>query len=845
MSGRFSTYERPQGQRFSTVLNIGQGAANKEDELFLNKLLSTFVNKQSSLFSKWIKVRITENNTNNEFNKYRNSNSSSFGSKQPKPQLLVLTPLRIISLPNVDSPKRMKQFRIIDIVSLFVEENNNYTNYSTPVGVSHHINGHNYLNVNGSHGGREKSHSKSSKRKLQKPRTKRTITNPQTNAPSIQVLKKDVNDGLLYPKGSRTMSPKLLNNQQSRPRPIKQRSGGNQHNSKVLQSYTIVHPSRNGYGQQQNGNSLSSNGGGIKIMKQGQDRHNRHHATKSSSSSHGSHSGPHSLSPPPSTSLEQNSFQDIAATEDDYLGASLNADEPLMEHHEQSKSMQSGSRSMNSWASKTKSYSNTLGGYNGWLYHCCIKFHKLDILEMSYDQLSAIHNNLKNDLDMDILDIYFESADVAQEFLDILQFYLFTLYRGVPVEYKPKIEIIPSILNGDDKYTDVIYPSDDDMKIGDMRSMHKQLSHGKGPNKRNPKRKTNFPFVPSQVFIDRYVAYCDAQKIPALDSVIDYVIHTNDNDVFDVAAAFSHHHINHKHNHYYRNGTHHHIAFSDEHESSPSRHQPKLSNNYSSASNAATYYDNATRDNIHKNSKNISQQQYVALGHALAFLKMYKKLNVVRLNTDDSNIATLMKIYETNPYFYAVEFNKSAIKKITMQSLSISLSSGVANLRDLAIVDINLNRGTLKELYPGLENCNLSRLVMSKCNLSEKSCVYLFTSLISTHQYKTIQHLNISHNTFGTEGTKQLSNFIYKSLNLHTLVCNDSKIDGNTFFNGLHIQFYNPATSGIKSHLEQLHYLDFSGNQIGEKGALSDCIPLSVASERYPPPYFFSSCIFK
>ena len=141
---------------------------------------------------------------------------------------------------------------------------------------------------------------------------------------------------------------------------------------------------------------------------------------------------------------------------------------------------------------------------------------------------------------------------------------------------------------------------------------------------------------------------------------------------------------------------------------------------------------------------------------------MYKKLLVDRLNTDDSNIATLMKIYETNPYIHACEFNKCAIKKITMQSLSISLSSGIANLKELAIIDINLNRGTLKELYPGFENCNLNRLVMSKCNLSEKSCIYLFTSLINTSQYKSIQHLNVSHNTFGTEG---LNNYLVLFIN--------------------------------------------------------------------------------
>merc|ERR1711933_32544 len=134
-----------------------------------------------------------------------------------------------------------------------------------------------------------------------------------------------------------------------------------------------------------------------------------------------------------------------------------------------------------------------------------------------------------------------------------------TLYRGVPIEYKPKVEIIPNILNG--AYVDGPLSDEDDIKSNDNGN------HKKGPNKGSPKRKTKYPFVPSQVFIDRYVAYCDAQKIAALDSVIDYVIHTNDNDVFDVAAAFSHHSaFNHRG---------HTIAFSEEHPNY--NNTPKLS----------------------------------------------------------------------------------------------------------------------------------------------------------------------------------------------------------------------------------------------------------------------------
>ena len=112
MSGRLSTYETPKGKRLSTILNV-EGSASKEDELFIENLVSSFVNKQNALFHRWIKVRVSDHG-------------------QPTSQMVVLTPLRIILLPTTQSPKRMKQYRIIDAVSLFAEENQQFSAMDSP-----------------------------------------------------------------------------------------------------------------------------------------------------------------------------------------------------------------------------------------------------------------------------------------------------------------------------------------------------------------------------------------------------------------------------------------------------------------------------------------------------------------------------------------------------------------------------------------------------------------------------------------------------------------------------------------------------------------------------------------
>lgn len=95
----------------------------------------------------------------------------------------------------------------------------------------------------------------------------------------------------------------------------------------------------------------------------------------------------------------------------------------------------------------------------------------------------------------------FFKKDIEREFLDILQWCLFILTRGLPKVFLPELAIPEALTK----------------KISD-------------------------PVGPGQFVIDRYVANCDAQVanrgagIPALESVIDFVL--NKIDTFDVFEAF-------------------------------------------------------------------------------------------------------------------------------------------------------------------------------------------------------------------------------------------------------------------------------------------------------------------
>ena len=191
-------------------------------------------------------------------------------------------------------------------------------------------------------------------------------------------------------------------------------------------------------------------------------------------------------------------------------------------------------------------------------------------------------------------------------------------------------------------------------------------------------------------------------------------------------------------------------------------------------------------------------------------------------------MATLMKIFETNRHVTACQFRKCGAKKITMQSLSISLSAGMSSLCELSIVDVHCSRSMLKELGPGLDHVRLTTLELPQCTLSEKSTVYLFGVLLASGQHHSIRRLNLAANHCGEDGTKEIARYVARSTALQTLILCDAKIVGNVLLRALCTPRSVVANGsrdvlqrGGRSLVERLKYFDFSGNVIGDEGAES------------------------
>ena len=86
-------------------------------------------------------------------------------------------------------------------------------------------------------------------------------------------------------------------------------------------------------------------------------------------------------------------------------------------------------------------------------------------------------------------------------------------------------------------------------------------------------------------------------------------------------------------------------------------------------------------------------------------------------------------------------------------------------------------------------------------------------------------------NQCGKHGTKSIALFINKCIVLQVLVVADAQLDGNEFFNKLNLGKNNNNKNNNLTHLDTITLLDFSGNNIGEKGAtyLSEFIQNSRA----------------
>ncbi|XP_073721443.1 uncharacterized protein [Misgurnus anguillicaudatus] len=142
-------------------------------------------------------------------------------------------------------------------------------------------------------------------------------------------------------------------------------------------------------------------------------------------------------------------------------------------------------------------------------------------------------------------------------------------------------------------------------------------------------------------------------------------------------------------------------------------------------------------------------------------------------------------------------------------ALASVLRSNSFSLKELDISNNNLQDSGVKKLHNGLENtnCQLHKLRLSGCGLTEESCSALASVLRSK---PGLEELDMSNNNLQDSGVKKLHNGLQNTnCQLHKLRLSDCSIGEEGY-----VSLY----SAVRSNPSHLTELDLSGNDPGETG---------------------------
>ena len=218
--------------------------------------------------------------------------------------------------------------------------------------------------------------------------------------------------------------------------------------------------------------------------------------------------------------------------------------------------------------------------------------------------------------------------------------------------------------------------------------------------------------------------------------------------------------------------------------------------------------------------------------NSIISIDLSSKESIYRNRICSEGVRLIENVLKKNVILEKIDLSSNSIKNKGMEYIVNGLKSNMS-LQTLILSNNEINQKGISYMESNLDFCKLNYLDLS-CNPLSNEGIVLLGNCISGEQLKEIIYLNVSDCGFYFNAFKDLIKKVIKNNKLQTLIVNKNNLFSHRWdilqniFKISSIQNLSLASCGlgpvisdvatIFTHNQRIKYLDFSHNQINDKG---------------------------